>query len=69
MAALGELTGSLWAFIRSDPSSIRQLNTAGQWSTWQATRQHGPRPERAPKPLSGRGSDRRSVRRLRSLDL
>ena len=66
MAALGELTGSLWAFIRSDPSSIRRLNTSGQWSTWQETRQQVPRAERAPKPLSGRGSDRRSVRRLRS---
>ena len=49
-AALSELTGNVWAFVRSDPALVRQLNTPGNWSTWQATGQTAPRRELASEP-------------------
>jgi hypothetical protein len=55
----------IWAFIRSDPASIRSLNTSGHWATWQETEiTAGPRELQAP---ARPGYDRRSLRRRRSL--
>ena len=65
-AALRELSSGLWAFVRSDPGSIRRLNTAGQWSTWQEMHRQPVRAERELKPLAGTRLERRSLRRRRS---
>lgn len=67
MAALGELTGRLWSFVRSDPASIRHLNASGHWSTWQATRPASARHELAQAPPPASDAERRSLRRRRSL--
>ena len=62
MAALIGLTGALWAFIRSDPGSIRRLNAVDQWSTWQAT---GFQAARAERVSTAPALERRSLRRRR----
>jgi hypothetical protein len=65
-AVLSELTSSVWDFVRSDPGTVRRLNTPGNWSTWQATRQEAPRREVALEPCLP-GTERRSFRRRRWL--
>ena len=55
----------IWAFIRSDPASIRSLNSSGHWATWQENDLHvEPREPHAP---GGPSFERRSLRRRRSL--
>ena len=63
---LGELTSSVWNFVRSDPGTVRRLNTPGNWATWQATRQDAPSHEVAVEPRLP-GTERRSFRRRRWL--
>ena len=60
------VTSSIWAFVRSDPGTVRRLNTPGNWATWQATRQEASRSEIAPEPYVP-GTERRSFRRRRWL--
>jgi hypothetical protein len=65
-AALSEFTSTVWDFIRSDPGTVRRLNTPGNWATWQTTRQEASRSEIAPEPYVP-GTERRSFRRRRWL--
>ena len=65
-AVLSELSTRLWAFVRSDPGSVRQLNRPGNWSTWQATR-HEISGREMPLEPGPPGTERRSLRRRRSL--
>ena len=63
---LSALTSSVWNFVRSDPGTVRRLNTPGNWATWQAARQEAPSHEAALEPRLP-GTERRSFRRRRWL--
>jgi hypothetical protein len=65
-SSLGELTGSVWDFVRSDPGSVRRLNSPGNWSTWQATRHEAPKRDVVGGPVAP-FTERRSLRRRRRL--
>jgi hypothetical protein len=60
----GELAGSLWTFVRSDPASISRLNTPGQWSTWQAAE---PSVAGRARSVDASAGERRSLRRRREI--
>ena len=62
-AALSGLTGSIWAFVRSDPARSA-ASTPRQLVDLAGDPRAAPRPPWAPTPLTGAGGDRRSVRRL-----